>query len=98
MSQVLVNARTNRVIEVAPVQPGREAALDRHHPGRVIGGEAWALSMSNLYFDVPNHLWRIHDEWYDLEKYLDTHPGGRLFLEQTRGTDCTESFEAHHVR
>lgn len=95
---VLVNARTKRVIELTPPEPGREPAKDRHSPQHLIGGEAWALSMSSLYSDVPNHLWRIHGHLYDLNSYIDLHPGGQIFLEKTRGTDCTEAFECHHVR
>eukprot|EP00756_Hemistasia_phaeocysticola_P044635 Hpha_TRINITY_DN1842_c0_g1::TRINITY_DN1842_c0_g1_i1::g.170702::m.170702 len=42
-------------------------------------------------------LWRIHEKFYDLESYMDSHPGGRTWMEFTRGTDCTEAFEAHHL-
>lgn len=42
-------------------------------------------------------LWRIHEKFYDLEPYLDVHPGGRPWLELTRGTDATAAFEAHHL-
>lgn len=33
---------------------------------------------------------------YDLTPFLSHHPGGREWLEVTRGTDITEAFEAYH--
>lgn len=39
----------------------------------------------------------IHGRYYDLEPFLAEHPGGRRFLEQTRGTDCTALFESTHL-
>lgn len=44
-----------------------------------------------------SNLWRVYNKLYDLTDYLDKHPGGRDWLELTRGTDCTEAFEAHHL-
>lgn len=44
---------------------------------------------------VPAHLWRIHDDLYDLEGFK--HPGGAHWLSLTRGTDITELFESHHI-
>ena len=41
-------------------------------------------------------LWRVHDELYDLTEFLEHHPGGRFWLEVTRGHDITELFEASH--
>ena len=34
--------------------------------------------------------WYIRGQAYDLQPWLDRHPGGRYILETTRGTDCTE--------
>ena len=42
-------------------------------------------------------LWRVHHKLYDLEPYLDHHPGGRVWLDRLRGCDCSEAFEAHHL-
>lgn len=44
-----------------------------------------------------SNLWRVHDALYDLEPFLDRHPGGRDWIERTRGLDVTEAFEASHV-
>lgn len=41
--------------------------------------------------------WYIHGRAYDLEPWLDTHPGGRYMLDITRGTDCTALFESYHA-
>ena len=46
---------------------------------------------------VPADLWLIGDTLYDLSRYLNDHPGGRMWLEMTRGTDATVAFEAHHM-
>ncbi len=53
------------------------------------------LSCAN-FFPSPN-LWRVGDNLYDLSGYLDSHPGGRQWLELTRGTDITEAFHVAHV-
>eukprot|EP01096_Ripella_sp_DP13-Kostka_P011446 TRINITY_DN4620_c0_g1_i1.p1 TRINITY_DN4620_c0_g1~~TRINITY_DN4620_c0_g1_i1.p1 ORF type:complete len:509 (-),score=168.92 TRINITY_DN4620_c0_g1_i1:50-1543(-) len=42
-------------------------------------------------------LWRVHDDLFDLSSFVDRHPGGRMWLEETRGTDVTEVFESHHL-
>ncbi|KAK7051136.1 hypothetical protein SK128_015235 [Halocaridina rubra] len=41
--------------------------------------------------------WRIHDKLYDVTKFINRHPGGRAWLELTKGTDITEAFESAHV-
>ncbi|XP_055706560.1 cytochrome b5-related protein-like isoform X2 [Phlebotomus papatasi] len=47
--------------------------------------------------DGAEGLWRVHDGIYDLTDFVERHPGGREWLEMTRGTDITEAFEAHHI-
>ncbi len=42
--------------------------------------------------------WYIHGRLYDLEPWLEKHPGGADFLLRCRGTDCTAAFEVHHIR
>lgn len=42
-------------------------------------------------------FWRIHDDLYDLSGWETIHPGGRSWLDLTKGTDCTEAFETFHV-
>lgn len=41
-------------------------------------------------------VWRVHDSLYDLTPFLNFHPGGKDWLEISRGTDITELFESHH--
>ncbi|XP_023943565.2 cytochrome b5-related protein [Bicyclus anynana] len=48
--------------------------------------------------DGAEGLWRVHDGLYDLEEFMETHPGGYEWLELTKGTDITEAFECHHLR
>ena len=40
---------------------------------------------------------KIKDKWYDLKDFIDTHPGGKMWLIETRGTDITEVFETFHL-
>ncbi|CAK1546131.1 unnamed protein product [Leptosia nina] len=47
--------------------------------------------------DGAEGLWRVHDKLYDLEVFIDRHPGGREWLELSKGLDVTEAFEAHHL-
>lgn len=42
-------------------------------------------------------LWVIDGKVYDLEPFLDKHPGGRRFLEHARGTDCSALFRSTHL-
>lgn len=47
--------------------------------------------------DNAEKLWRIYDKLYDLEDFISTHPGGRDWIDLTRGIDITEQFETHHI-
>ncbi|XP_055372163.1 cytochrome b5-related protein-like [Condylostylus longicornis] len=47
--------------------------------------------------DDAEGLWRIKDSLYDFSDFISRHPGGRFWLETTRGTDITEAFEIHHI-
>ena len=44
----------------------------------------------------PSELWVVHGGQYDLEKYIDHHPGGKEALLLGRGRDCTAMFESYH--
>ena len=46
---------------------------------------------------VDSNLWRIHDKLYNLENFAKIHPGGRQWIDLTKGTDITESFEVSHL-
>ncbi|KAK5641845.1 hypothetical protein RI129_010392 [Pyrocoelia pectoralis] len=48
--------------------------------------------------DNAEGLWRIHDGLYDVTNFIQLHPGGKFWLEETKGMDVTEFFESHHVR
>ncbi|KAJ6639502.1 Cytochrome b5-related protein, partial [Pseudolycoriella hygida] len=48
--------------------------------------------------DNIGNYWRVHDKLYDLNDFLPKHPGGRDWLEFTKGIDITEAFEASHIR
>lgn len=47
--------------------------------------------------NIDPNLWRVYDRLYDLNDFIDKHPGGSDWLKITRGMDITESFEASHV-
>ncbi|KAF5293576.1 hypothetical protein FQA39_LY03061 [Lamprigera yunnana] len=48
--------------------------------------------------DDTNGLWRIHDGLYDLTSFTNKHPGGKFWIEETKGMDITDAFESHHVK
>lgn len=43
--------------------------------------------------DGAEGLWRIRDSLYDLDDFLQKHPGGSEWISMTKGTDITEAFE-----
>uniref|UniRef100_V5GUE1 Cytochrome b5-related protein n=1 Tax=Anoplophora glabripennis TaxID=217634 RepID=V5GUE1_ANOGL len=47
--------------------------------------------------DGAEGLWRIHDGIYDLQDFIEKHPGGSDWISITKGTDITEAFEVHHL-
>ncbi|KAF0305634.1 Cytochrome b5-related protein [Amphibalanus amphitrite] len=57
-------------------------------------GVAWLEDKRKI--DGAAGLWRVHDELYDLSEFAERHPGGRFWLDITRGQDITELFEASH--
>ncbi|KAF2892876.1 hypothetical protein ILUMI_13293 [Ignelater luminosus] len=58
--------------------------------------EAWLQNKRNN--DGAEDLWRICDSLYDVSDFIKKHPGGKFWLETTKGTDITEAFESHHVK
>lgn len=47
--------------------------------------------------DGYGQMWRVHDRLYDLTDFIGKHPGGKQWIEMTRGMDITESFESSHL-
>ncbi|XP_037796553.1 cytochrome b5-related protein-like [Penaeus monodon] len=47
--------------------------------------------------DAVGPYWRIHDGLYDLTEFAERHPGGKVWIESTKGTDITEAFESAHL-
>ncbi|KAF5308057.1 hypothetical protein FQR65_LT06432 [Abscondita terminalis] len=48
--------------------------------------------------DDLDGFWRVHDNLYDVTDFIDNHPGGKFWLETTKGMDITEAFETHHIK
>lgn len=46
---------------------------------------------------TPSDLWFIDGNPYDLEDFVESHPGGREALRLARGTNCTELFRTYHL-
>lgn len=38
----------------------------------------------------PSGLWMVHGRWYDLQPFIQRHPGGSFWLRETQGMDITE--------
>jgi hypothetical protein len=60
--------------------------------------EDWLIS-KKLVDTPPEHrnLWRIKNKLYDLSQFAKFHPGGSQFIQFTKGHDCTEAYESHHL-
>lgn len=60
-------------------------------------------SSSNVVIQKSNSgdrdplLWMIHGVPYDLQEFVDRHPGGRESILLGRGRDCTALFESYHA-
>jgi cytochrome b involved in lipid metabolism len=46
--------------------------------------------------DITNY-WIIENKLYDLNNFIDRHPGGKVWLNMTKGQDVTELFIVHHL-
>ncbi|XP_004524738.1 cytochrome b5-related protein isoform X1 [Ceratitis capitata] len=61
----------------------------------LITAKGWLLGKQND--DEAEGLWRIYDGIYDFTDFIKKHPGGEFWLTESKGTDITEAFEAHHI-
>jgi len=43
-------------------------------------------------------LWYIHGKAYDLEPFINSHPGGVPIMRMVQGLNCTELFETYHFK
>lgn len=46
--------------------------------------------------DTAQNLWVIHGQHYDLQMFVDRHPGGQEAILLGRGRDCTALVESYH--
>ena len=44
-----------------------------------------------------DRMWYIHGVAYDLEEFVERHPGGVEAIRLGRGRDCTALFESYHA-
>jgi fatty acid desaturase len=42
-------------------------------------------------------MWKIHNKYYNLNDFMDKHPGGKQILESCKNLDATNSFESYHT-
>ena len=72
-----------------PTQEGEPSELLRNAPTLDPASQRW------ITFRVTSGEFT----WIGISSpYYDLHPGGRVFLERTRESDCTEPFECHDVQ
>jgi len=84
--------------------------MDFHGPKKILDGFAFYPKLRDhplktaaqwtrgkKLTDECGELWRVHDKLYDLTNFIDSHPGGKMWLECTKGTDITEAFESSHL-
>ena len=70
---------------------------DFSFPGRrdkLRGANHW-LESKRKADGIDKNLWRIHDRLYNLTDFALQHPGGKIWIEATKGTDITEAYEVH---
>lgn len=60
-----------------------------------LSAEGW-LRAKAVDDAVPDNCWRIHNNIYDLNDFYNSHPGGKFWIEMTKGTDITELYESSH--
>lgn len=48
--------------------------------------------------NIENGLWRIKNTLYDLNAFIEKHPGGADWIRMTKGHDITEAFVIHHIQ
>lgn len=59
--------------------------------------QRWHLESRRQAETKASKYWRVHGKLYDLDDFVERHPGGRRWLELTRGTDATTAVEAYHL-
>jgi Cytochrome b5-like Heme/Steroid binding domain len=47
--------------------------------------------------DTNKNLWWIHGNGYDLQDFVERHPGGREAIMLGKGRDCTALVESYHA-
>lgn len=47
--------------------------------------------------NIENGLWRINNTLYNLDEFIENHPGGADWIRMTKGHDITEAFIIHHI-
>jgi cytochrome b involved in lipid metabolism len=60
----------------------------------------WIADMAALdtqLWGLPKPLWIIDNKMYDLTQWASKHPGGRSWIELTKGHDITALFRTHHL-
>ena len=65
---------------------------DKVYNDRIL--EIFELTKNNN--NKPKKLWRYKNKFYDLSKFLDKHPGGKVWLEKTVNSDITDFVEQFH--
>jgi len=48
--------------------------------------------------DIKRNLWYIHGKAYNLEPFVQQHPGGPAILGMVKGLNATELFESYHFK
>lgn len=83
---------------MSEVLPGREQFPSRGKP--LSSPIQWLKDKAQVdgeLLGIPPELWCVHGKLYDLGGFMSRHPGGREWLELTRGSDITDAVETHHL-
>mmetsp|Transcript_12759 Transcript_12759/g.30537 ORF Transcript_12759/g.30537 Transcript_12759/m.30537 type:complete len:438 (-) Transcript_12759:149-1462(-) len=81
--------------------PGRAPLPSREHPVKMAQIGLWMQEKAEADRarcpGLTPDLWCIRGELYDLTGFINSHPGGEMWIRDTKGMDVTEWFETHHV-
>ena len=85
-------------MKIVEVQPDRKTLPTRGLKGNP---HIWMQEKrerdAELWGTDTNNFWIIENKLYDLSNFIDRHPGGKVWLNMTKGQDVTELFIVHHL-
>eukprot|EP00928_Gymnodinium_smaydae_P013834 TRINITY_DN15019_c0_g4_i1.p1 TRINITY_DN15019_c0_g4~~TRINITY_DN15019_c0_g4_i1.p1 ORF type:complete len:821 (+),score=96.95 TRINITY_DN15019_c0_g4_i1:51-2513(+) len=95
----IIRGQTSKQKDLNEHVTAREGMPSREKPdgGNVNKWLKEKAQMDSRRGGADGDLWMVHGKWYDLSKFVESHPGGPDWIRLTKGQDVTEAFEVHHL-